>query len=128
MAAEHPNIALLKRLDLRNLDAAADLFAESFVWHYFNPKLPELEGDYAGLDGLQSFFEAIGAHTGGTFKVNPVSATACGDELVVVHVKNEMTVQHREIAIDAVVVWRIVSGRIAEAWDIPSVYAMANTG
>ena len=28
----------------------------------------------------------------------------------------------KSIAIDVVVVWRIVEGRIAEAWDIPSAF------
>jgi hypothetical protein len=40
--ATHPNIALLSQLDLHNLDACANIFADDFVWHYFNPKLPEL--------------------------------------------------------------------------------------
>ena len=32
MTEEHPNIALLKRLDLRNLAAAKDLIAEGVIW------------------------------------------------------------------------------------------------
>ena len=48
--------------------------------------------------------------------------TAVGDELVVTHTKNRMTLQGRPIATDVVVVWRIVDGRIAEVWDIPSVH------
>ena len=27
--------------------------------------------------------------------------------------------------IDAIVVWRVVEGRLAEAWDIPAVYTLA---
>ena len=49
MTQEHPNIALLKRLDLGNLAAAADLFAPDVVFHFFNPNLPEHEGDYVGV-------------------------------------------------------------------------------
>jgi hypothetical protein len=49
MIEEHPNISLLKRLDFANLAGAADLFAEDFVWHFFNPRLPDVEGDYFGL-------------------------------------------------------------------------------
>ncbi|MBW2377899.1 MAG: nuclear transport factor 2 family protein [Deltaproteobacteria bacterium] len=111
MTEEHPNISLFKQLDLRNLGEASDLFAEDFVWHYFNSHLPDLEGDYVGLGGLQAFFEKLGGVTGGTFEVEPISITPYGDELVVA-----------PIEIDAVVVWRIVGGQIAEAWDIPAVH------
>ena len=45
MTEDHPNIALLKRLDPRNMAASTDLFAEDAVLHYFNPNLPELQGD-----------------------------------------------------------------------------------
>ena len=57
MTKEHPNIALLQRLDPTNLAAAKDLIAEEAVFHYFNPNLPELQGDYVGLDGIRTFFE-----------------------------------------------------------------------
>jgi hypothetical protein len=59
MAKEHPNVSLLKRLDLGNIAGAADLFAEDFVWHFFNPLLPDVQGDYVGLTGLQAFFEKL---------------------------------------------------------------------
>lgn len=83
MAEEHANVSLLKRLDLRNLATAAGLFAPDVVWHYFNPNLPDMQGDYVGLDGIRSFFEKVGQKSKGTFKVQPVSMTAVGDELVV---------------------------------------------
>lgn len=125
MSDEHPNVSLLKRFDPNNPTKADDLFAEDFVWHFFNPELPNVEGDYEGFEGLQTFFETIGAHTGATFKVEPLSATAFGNELVVAHTRNTMTIQGRPVALDAVVVWRIVDGRLAEAWDIPSVNTAA---
>ena len=118
MTGEHPNISLLKRLDLRNLAAAKDLMAEDVVWHYFNPNLPEIQGDYVGLNGIRSFFQNIGGKTRGTFKVEPVSIIAVGDELVVVHARDTLTFQGRPIALDVVVVWRFVDRRIAEVWDI----------
>lgn len=123
MTEEHPNITLLKRVNLRDITGSADVFAEDIVFHYFNPRLPDLEGNYVGLTGLQTFFEKIGRLTNGTFEVNPISATAAGDELVVVHSKNTMTLGDQQIETDVVVVWRFVDGRIAEVWDIPSVYA-----
>ena len=122
MTKEHPNISLLKQLDPRTLAGAADLFAEDFVWHFFNPRLPDIQGDYVGQSGLEDFFEKLGALTGGTFQIEPISITPIGDELVVAHVKDRMILEDQPIEIDAVVVWRIVGDRIAEAWDIPSVH------
>ena len=124
MTDEHRNIALLKRLDFGNLDDTADLFAENFVWHFFNPRLPDVEGDYFGLSGLQTFLEKMVALTEGNFGVEPISVIAIGDELLVMHNKNRMTLQGMSIESDVVVVWRIVDGRFAEVWDIPSVYAV----
>lgn len=81
MTDEHPNMALLKRLDLGNLAGTGDVFAENFVWHFFNPRLPDVEGDYAGLSGLQTFFEKMGKLTEGTLRSNRFrltsSATSC---------------------------------------------------
>lgn len=122
MTKEHPNVSLLSRLDISNLAESADLFAENFVWHFFNPSLPNVQGDYTGLNGLQDFFEKLAMVTNGSFEVEPIAITPIGDELVVTHVKDRMTWEDRPIEIDAVVVWRIVDNRIKEAWDIPSVY------
>ncbi len=118
MVDDHPNIQLMKRLDLGDLASAKDLFSENVVWHYFNPNMPEIQGDYVGLDGIRAFFQTIGGKTRGTFKVEPVSITAVGDELVVVHARDTLTFQGRPVALDVIVVWRFVGGRIAEVWDI----------
>jgi len=126
MAQEHPNIALLRKLDLRNLDAARDLFTDDFVWHFINPKLPHIQGDYIGVDGLKRFFATLSAETGGTFRVEPVSVMPAGDELIVAHVRDTMELRKQAIVLDAVVVWRMVDGRLAEAWDIPSVHTSAS--
>ncbi len=125
MTEEHPNIALLSQLDLGDLAASANLFSGDFVWHYFNPNLPDVEGDYFGVSGLGDFFAKLGGETGGTFKVKKISATPIGEELVVVHVRNSMERNGEAIAVDAAVVWRFVDGKIAEAWDIPSAYTLA---
>lgn len=118
MTDEHPNVALLKRLDLRNLDAAGDLMSEDVVWHYFNPNLPDLEGDHVGLDGIRSFFESIGRMSKGTFHVQPISITPVGDELVFVHARDTLSFQDQIVVMDVVVVWRVEAGRIVEVWDI----------
>jgi ketosteroid isomerase-like protein len=88
----------------------------------------EIEGDYVGLTGIGTFFETLGAQTGGTFAIEPIMVTAAGDELVVTHTRNTMTFRDGPVATDAVVVWRVVDGRIAEVWDIPSVHTTANPG
>ncbi|MEM8793998.1 MAG: nuclear transport factor 2 family protein [Pseudomonadota bacterium] len=122
MTQDHPNIALMKMLDPRDLDASEQRFAETFVWHYINPNLPDLEGDYIGFEGLKRFFGALAGKTAGTFRVEPLSISAAGDELVVTHVRDTMKLAGVETVVDAVVVWRIVGGKFAEAWDIPTAY------
>lgn len=125
MTELHPNILLMQQLDPRDLAASADLFAPDVVFHYFNPRLPQLEGDHIGLDGLRGFFEQLGVLSSGSFRVEPVSLTPVGDELVVAQTRNHLTLEGQPIAIDVVVVWRIVDGRITEVWDIPSAYSHA---
>lgn len=122
----HPNIMLLQQLDIRDLSTAGDLIADNFVWHYVNPRLPQLEADYAGLAGFRQFFEMIGRLTEGNFHVQPVSAVAFGDELVVVHTRNSLKLQGQAIDVDVVVVWRVVNNQIVEGWDIPSAYTLAS--
>ncbi|MEX3008699.1 nuclear transport factor 2 family protein [Hoeflea sp. TYP-13] len=128
MTTDHPNISVLKKLDLRDLGSAENLFSQDFVWHYFNTELPDLEGDYHGLDGLKSFFRKLAGKTAGTFNVEPLSITAMGDEFVIVHVRDTMTLDAQSVALDAVVVWRIVEGLIAEAWDIPAINTVSVLG
>ena len=122
MGSKHPNVVLLEQLDVCDLAAAAGAFADDVVWHYFNPLLPEIQGDYVGLAGIRAFFEKVGGASKGTFRIEPVSLTPVGDELVVAHTRNSLTLEGSEITTDVVVVWRIVDGLIAEVWDIPSVH------
>ena len=112
---EHPNISILKKLNTCNLARSADLFAEGFIWHCFNPKLSYLHGDYTGLKGLQSFLNKLETLTNRTFQIEPVSITTIGDGLVVTYVKDKMSLKHRAIEPDAVIIWRIVCDRIVEA-------------
>jgi len=125
MPEEHPNLAVLSKLNLRDLESSAEIFSDNFLWHYFNPNLPDIEGDYIGVDGLKKFFAIIAGKTGGTFNVEPISATPVGDELIVVHARDIMEFEGKSIAIDVVVVWRLVNGKIMEAWDIPSAFTLA---
>ncbi|MEO1589765.1 MAG: nuclear transport factor 2 family protein [Cyanobacteria bacterium J06632_22] len=121
------NLLLLQRLEAlipHNLDDAKALVGDGFVWHYFNPALPEIAGDYVGLSGLQDFFQKLDLLTQGTFEVKIQQVIPVGEELVVVHANPSMTLADKSFELDAVVVWRIVGDRITEAWDIPSVFTM----
>jgi len=124
MDKEHQNIKVLQRLNLFNLKASSDIIADDFVWHYFNPELPEMEGDYKGIAGLADFFKKMAGNTGGSFKVNVISTMPMGDELVVTHVRDTMILKDKPIEVDAVVVWSIADGKIQEAWDIPAVHSV----
>lgn len=119
MNTEHPNITLLKKFNPANPNTLAAVLAEDFVWHYINPELTELEGDYFGLSGLTDFFQKIGSRTKGSFKVIPLSIIPMGDELIITHVKDSMVLNGKPMEIDAVVLWCIIDGMIKEAWDIP---------
>jgi len=119
--AMHPSMAVLSKLDLKNLDECQDIFAEDFVWHYFNRRLAEMNGDYHGVEGLKSFFARLSTTSDASFEVNVIDGRPVADELVVTHVCNRMRLDGNSIEFDAVVVWRIVNGKIAEAWDIPAV-------
>lgn len=122
--SEHPNLEVLKRFDPTNVSLSIDAFAEDAVFHFYNPHLPDLDGDHVGRKGIQSFFEKLETMTGGAFKPNVVSVQTCGDELVVVHRKQQIQLEGRHLESDVVVVWRIVDGQIKEVWDIPSVHTV----
>lgn len=98
-----------------------DLFADDFVFHYINPNLPELDGDHHGLDGLRALFGQLRGESGDGFHNQPHSLTPFGDELLVAYATNTVAFGGTKIDVDAVVVWRVVDGRIQEAWDIPAV-------
>ncbi len=122
MGKEHPNIEILKRFNPADPITAAGILDNDFVWHYINPKLPEMEGDYFGLSGLMDFFKTLAGRTKGSFKVNPVSISPMGNEVVITHVKDTMSLDGEPMEIDAIVVWCIVDGKIKEAWDIPIIH------
>ena len=45
-----------------------------------------------------------------------------GDELIITHVKDTLSLEGKPMEIDAIVVWCIIDGQIKEAWDIPIVH------
>lgn len=98
-----------------------ELFADDFVFHYVNPRLAELDGDHYGYDGFHSLFERFSQGSDTGFHNEPHSLTPYGDELVVAYATNTVSLGGTALDVDAIVVWRIVDGRISEAWDIPAV-------
>jgi predicted SnoaL-like aldol condensation-catalyzing enzyme len=117
----HANMSVLAKLNFQDLDVCRDLFADNFVWHYFNPRLPELEGDHLGIEGLKSFFAKLNERSKSSFQRKLIDARPVGDELVITQVCNRMDLDGNTIEVDAVVIWRIVDSKISEAWDIPAV-------
>ena len=111
----HPNLLILQKLDIQNLDACADIIADNFVWHYYNPKLPQLQGDYKGIEELKGFFEKLGSMTGDSLEVSVVDTRAVGDEIFVIQTFNRLLFGGRTIEFDVVIVWRFVEGKVAEA-------------
>jgi len=100
----HPNIDVLQQFNPANISGSGSIIAEDAVFHYFNPMLPEMEGDYQGRQGFMDFFGQIAGKTDGIFRVTPLSITPMGDELVVTHVKDNLILNGQKIEIDAVVV------------------------
>ncbi|MEM6704096.1 MAG: nuclear transport factor 2 family protein [Acidobacteriota bacterium] len=122
MHQEEKNVALIREVAEHTpdrLDAIRGLFAEEFVWHYFNAGLPQLHGDFVGFEGFVDFFAQLSQLTGGTFDVQIGSLQPIGVELVVAHAYPAMVMDDFALETDAAVVWRIVDGQVAEAWDIP---------
>ena len=124
-SAQSANLDLVRRVGTLIQTGFAnpdeELFAHDFVFHYVNPRLAELDGDYHGYDGFRSLFERLhqGSDTG--FHNEPHSLTPYGDELVVAYATNTVSFGGTALDVDAIVVWRIVAGRISEAWDIPAI-------
>jgi uncharacterized protein len=126
---DHPNVALVMRVGeaiaTRDLDRAADVLAEDFVWHYRNPTLPDIAGDYRGLAGLKTLFEKLARYSNRTFALRPLSITPAGDELVVAHVRIGLERDGTRIETDAVAVWRTYQDHFTEVWDVPAIHAVS---
>ena len=121
----HPNLNVLKKLNIQNLDSSKDIIADNFIWHYFNPRLPALHGDYHGIEGFKEFFKKLHIISNGSFQAKTISRTLVGDELVIIQTCNRLALEEfggNTIETKVVVVWRIVDGKITEGFDIPSIY------
>jgi len=122
---QRANLDLVARagrlIHTRFVDPGEELFAHDFVFHYINPRLVELDGDYRGYDGLRSFFEQLHQGSDAGFHSEPQSLTPYGNELVAAYATNTVGFGGTTLEVDAIVVWRIVDGRLTEAWDIPAI-------
>ena len=96
-------------------------FADDFVFHFFNPQLPDLAGDHHGFDGIAELFGHLAERSETGFHSVPHSLTSYGDELLVAFATNTVNFGGMSVDVDAVVVWRVFGGEIHEAWDIPAV-------
>ena len=121
MRKDHPNLDVLKRLDITDALSRDRLFHPDVVWHYYNSKAPELNGEYQGVEGIVDFLEQLNDLTHGTFRISPVDACSVGCELVLAQTRNSFSVRGTKTEFDVVTVWRILDGKIAEVWDIPAV-------
>lgn len=109
-------------------DRDDDLFADDFVFHFFNPLLPQLAGDHHGMAGLGNFFKQLGELSDHGFHNKPHSLTPYGDELVVAYATNTVSFDGAVLDVDAIVVWRVFGGRLREAWDIPAINTVRPKG
>ena len=96
-------------------------FADDCVFHFFNPQLPDLAGDYHGIDGIAHLFERLADLSENGFRQVHHSLTPCGDELLVAFVTNTVGFEGTDVDVDAVAVWQVFDGKIREVWDIPAV-------
>ena len=122
MNTPEENIAFFENLPSPTspeIELVREHFADDFKWHYFNEGLPDLNKTYHGFDGWMQFFNDLAGLTGGTFNVKIHEVRAIGTELVAVHAMPNMSLDGMDLETDAAVIWRIVDGKVAEAWDIP---------
>ena len=121
---EQANVDVVARaapfiFDLDRYDG--DAYADDFLFHFFNPQLPDLAGDYRGLDRVRDLFTELTTRSKPGFQSQPHSLTPFGDELVVAYATHTVGFGDVPMEVDAVVVWRVVDGQLTEAWDIPAV-------
>ena len=121
MNPEHPNVEILKQVNLTDRAGWSKIFHPDVIWHFYNDQEPDLAGDYEGYDGIAEFLTRLQTLSEGTFAVDPKEAVAVGDELVVAQTCNRLAFAGKMVEFDVVTVWRIIDDLIVEVWDIPAV-------
>jgi hypothetical protein len=127
MKQEHPNMSLVRQFSesiFNNFEGAEEILDRDFVWHYVNPRVRRLEGDYRGLNGVRIFFKNLKNVTDNTFEIEPISIVPFGEEFVVSHANLKLTLESMQIETESVILWRVHDGRIFEAWDIPAILSL----
>jgi hypothetical protein len=102
-------------------EVETSVIADDFVWHYVNPQLPDLTGDYAGIMGLKSLFENLQTISGRTFSSASLETLAVGHEFVTERLQLVLSLGDVQIETDSIVVMKVAGGQVHEGWDIPSV-------
>ena len=70
----------------------------------------------SGWTAFAHSFNALAKYRVELSKSNQFRLTPVGDELVMVQVRDTLTIDGKSHARDVVVVWRIVDGRVVEVW------------
>ncbi|MDH4066214.1 MAG: nuclear transport factor 2 family protein [Acidobacteriota bacterium] len=98
--------------------AVRSMLADDVRWH--DPYPPPHGGDLIGADTvLAQIVDAAGALTDGTTRLEPHAVAADG-VLAVVLVRWSATMRGRTLRGQEAAVYRVVDGRIAEAWFHPA--------
>ena len=103
---------------------AEKLFADNFVWHYFNPALSQLEGSYNGIAGLQTFWQTLEGQSSAHIEVEVRQFISLGGELVAARLKPTRDSQ----ATEDLIIGRVVGDRIEEAWYINTLHISPRNG
>jgi ketosteroid isomerase-like protein len=126
-ASEHPNVVRVRELfrAFSTSDPAEahrivlDAFHTDAVWHVLGTHDP-LTGRYPSrTDLIERVFTPMYAATDYTWKVDPLSVVAAGDELVLVNMLESATIGGQTREGHVAVVLRLVDGKVVEGMRLP---------
>ena len=104
---------MYKRQDLPPVE---ELLAENVVWHV--PGTSPIAGDYRGREAVSGYFRLRRELAGGAIRIAE-GGEAHHDEAVVQLADGRAPLGGREVVWRTAGVYRVVNGRIAEAWLVP---------
>jgi ketosteroid isomerase-like protein len=123
--ADHPNVAVLAELRDRQRAMYAgeatpahvgELLTDDVVWHV--PGSSPIAGDHEGRDAVARYFDLRRSLARNTLRITPLQSMA-DDEVVVELADGEATLGGEPVSWRTTGVYRVVDGRIAEAWLVP---------
>ncbi len=116
----HPNEDLVRagfaaysRGDMRAM--LTEFFAPDVIWHF--PGRGPLAGDHAGLEAVGTYFGRLAELSEGTHRIELRDVIANDEHVVALH-GTRAERAGRQLDIDAVQVFRIRDGKVAEAWTV----------